>query len=353
VITALLAFSAPTLAQVATPAPATIAGRLLSTEGSPVVGVRVVALETAYPRLNIAGQTETDRTGRYRIENLPAGEYFIVADPFNIPSYYPGTGNRDDSSPVSATASAVLSGIDFKFVRSSGVLRVVRTRSVGQTRLAGVLVDTQGRGLPNFTVMLSSSDTDTRLWAVTDASGSFEFRSPTAGDFSMEVFAPVQEPYEDLRMPITLHADETVEQQIGIRQLGNFLQRPDLYGPGNLQERSRLLRRSGPGEPSFWRCQNLDSQARPEYSEALRAANVKGSVALQINLDPNGKLVRLRVASTNTNPELAHAAVNAVIQWRLTPLKWGYAFARNTVSCNGEGDVQEFQGTVTFDFPPA
>lgn len=142
VIAALFALSTATFAQIATPA--TIMGRLRSTEGSPVVGVRVVALETAYPRLNIASQTETDRTGRYRLENLPAGEYFIVADPFNIPSYYPGTGNRDDSSPVSVTAGAVLSGIDFTFVRSSGVLRVVRTRSPGQTRLSGVLCDTKG-----------------------------------------------------------------------------------------------------------------------------------------------------------------------------------------------------------------
>ena len=197
------------------------------------------------------------------------------------------------------------------------------------------------------------SSTDARLWTVTDVSGSFEFLSVTAGEFSLETFAPVQEDFEDLRLPITLHADETLEQYIGVRRLGNFQQRPDLYGPGNLQERSRLLRQSGPGEPTFWRCQTLDSQARPDYSEAMRAANVMGSVALQINLDPGGKLVRLRVASSHTNPELARAAVNAVIQWRLTPLKWEYAFARNTVSCSGEGDSQEFQGTVSFDFPPA
>ena len=351
VITAMLAVSTASSAQLATPAPAVVAGRLLSTEGTPVAGVRVIALETAYPRLNIVGQAETDNDGRYRLENLPAGEYFIVADPFKIPSYYPGTGNRDESSPVSLIAGAVLSGVDFKFVRSSGVLRVARTRSPGQTGLSGVLRDTTGRALPNFTVLLSS--TDARRWTVTDVLGSFEFLSVTAGEFSLETFAPVQEDFEDLRLPITLHADETLEQYIGVRRLGNFQQRPDLYGPANLQERSRLLRQSGPGEPTFWRCQNLESQARPEYSEAMRAANVKGSVTLQINVDPNGNLFRLRVASSNTNPDLARAAVKAVSQWRLTPLKWRYAFSQNTVSCNGEGDLQQFQGTVSFDFPPA
>jgi TonB family protein len=342
-----------TAAQTTTTNSAVISGRLLSTEDAPVTGVRVVALETAYPRLNIAGQSETDKDGRYRLENLSPGEYFIVADPFRIPSYYPGTGNRDNSATVSVTPGAVLNGVDFRFVRSSGILRAVRTGARGQTRLSGILLDTQGRGLPDFTVMLSSSAANAKLWAVTDASGSFEFPSLTAGEFFLEALAPVQELHEDLRMPITLHTDEILEQEIGIRGLGNFQQRPDLYGPANPRERSESLRRNGPGAPTFWRCQDPNSQGQPEYSEALRAANVKGSVAVQVNIDPDGKLVRLRIASSDTNPDLARIAVQALSQWRFNPLKWRRDSSnRNTVSCNGEGEVEEFQGTVTFDFPP-
>jgi len=342
-----------TAAQTTTPNSAIISGRLLSTEDTPVTGVRVAALETAYPRLNIAGQSETDKDGRYRLENLPPGEYFIVADPFKIPSYYPGTGSRDDSSRIALSAGAVINGVDFKFVRSSGVLRVVRTRSLGTIRFSGVFLDTKGRGLPNFTVMLSRSDGDAKRWTVTDASGSFEFLSLTAGEFSMEALAPVQEVYEDVRMPITLQADESLEQQMGVRLLGNVQQRPDLYGPGNPRERFQSLRRSGLAERTFWNCQNPDSQVRPEYPEAMRAANVNGSVAVQVNVDPNGKLVRLRIASPDTSPDLARAAVKAVSQWSFTPLKLRRDSSnRNTVSCNGEGEVEEFQGTVTFDFSP-
>lgn len=343
-----------TAAQLTTPNSATVTGRLLSTEGTAMAGVRVVALETAYPRLNIGGQAETDEDGRYRLENLPAGEYFIVADPFKIPSYYPGTGNRDDSVPLSVAAGAVLNGMDFKLVRSSGILRVIRTRSPGETKFSGILRDPQGNALPNFTVMLFEADTDMRLWTVTDAAGAFQFPSLKAGEFSLEALAPVQELYEDVRIPITLHTDEALEQHIGVRGLGNSQQRPDLYGPGNPRERSASLRRNGPGAPTFWRCQNPDLQVQPEYGGALRAANAKGSVAVQINVDPNGRLTRLRIASPDTNPDLARAAVKAVSQWRFTPLKWAYdSPGRTTVSCTGEGDVQEFQGIVTFDFPPA
>jgi TonB family protein len=341
-------------AQVSTPGSAVISGRLLTTEGAPAAGVRVIALDTAYPRLNIVSQTETDRDGRYRLENVSAGEYFIVADPFKIPSYYPGTGNRDDSVPIAVTAGAVRYGVDFRSERISGILRVVRTPLPGETRFSGVLRDTQGKGLPNFTVALSSSRTDTKLWTVTDASGSFAFASLTAGEFLMEAFALVPEPYEDVRLPITLRANESLEEHVGVRQLGNFQQRPDLYGSGDPRSRAQSLGQRGPGAPTFWRCQNLSAQVQPEYSEALRAANAKGSVDVLVNVDPNGRLDGLRIASAGSNPDLAKAAVKAVSQWKFTPIKWRYvSLTQNIVGCNGEGDVQEFQGVVTFDFPPA
>ena len=339
-------------AQITTSKSAILTGRLLSTNGPPAAGVRVIALETAYPRLNIGSQAETDQDGRYRLESLGAGEYFIVADPFKIPSYYPGTGNRDDATRVSVTAGAAINGVDFAFVRSSGILRAERARSP-DTRFLGVLQDTDGHGLPNFTLVLSNPSTKETLWTVTDAAGAFRFLSLSAGEFSMEAFGPVQELYEDLQIPITLQAGESLHQQMGVRRLGSFQDRPDLYGPGDPRERLRSLRQNGPGAPSFWRCQNPDSQVQPEYLEALRAAGVKASVVVQVNVDTNGKLIRLRIASPDTNPELARAAVRAVSQWRFTPLKWRYVSATQTfVSCDGEGDVQVFQGTVAFDFPP-
>src|SRR5262245_54474091 len=153
--------------------PGVLTGRLTSSEGQPVTGVRIIALDTSYPRMNIASQAETDRDGRYRLENVPAGEYFIVADQFNNPSYYPGTGNRDHSRPVSVTAGVSINGLDFKFVRNSGILRVARTPSTGAARFSGVLRDTKRKGIPNIAVSLSDPATNARFWTVTNASGSF------------------------------------------------------------------------------------------------------------------------------------------------------------------------------------
>src|SRR4029078_960535 len=162
----------------------------------------------------------------------PAGDYFIVADPLKIPSYFPGTGSRDESTPVSVKAGDVINGRAFRFVRNSGILGTTRTRSSGESRLSGVVRDTQGRGIPNFTVKLSGFDKDDRRWTVTDASGHFAFTALRPGEFSLDVLTPIIEDlYEDLRVPITLHPQENLDQQLGVRRFGNFEQRPDLYAP--------------------------------------------------------------------------------------------------------------------------
>jgi hypothetical protein len=66
-----------------------------------------------------------------------------------------------------------------------------------------------------------------------------------------------------------------------------------------------------------------------------------------------GWTFRLRVATPDANPDLALAAVKTVSQWKLTPLRFRSEFLTRYVSCNGEGDVQDFQGTITFDSPSA
>jgi hypothetical protein len=96
--------------------PAVLSGRLTTPQGDPLAGMRIIALSTAYPRLDISSQAETESNGRFRLENVPPGEYFIVADPFNYPSYFPGTGNRDDSRRVEVSAGAAISNLDFAFV---------------------------------------------------------------------------------------------------------------------------------------------------------------------------------------------------------------------------------------------
>ena len=63
--------------------PGTVTGRLLSTRGRPEAGVRIAAVPAADAEKGgaaaLLGISLTDEDGRYRLENIPPGRYFIFA----------------------------------------------------------------------------------------------------------------------------------------------------------------------------------------------------------------------------------------------------------------------------------
>jgi hypothetical protein len=83
------------------------------------VGVRVSAL--AQPEAvtelreasSLAGIAETDASGRFRLENIPPGRYYIVAGRIDLPTYYPGVVNANDARVIQVTADLTVPGIDF------------------------------------------------------------------------------------------------------------------------------------------------------------------------------------------------------------------------------------------------
>ena len=108
-ITLVLAASAPHVfaqgpaAAADRPGTAVITGQLKTVDGRPADAVRVSALQAPPPtvRPGIDGiqyylapppirTVMTDRDGRYRINNLPPGRYFVAAGVQGQDSYYPG-----------------------------------------------------------------------------------------------------------------------------------------------------------------------------------------------------------------------------------------------------------------------
>jgi hypothetical protein len=98
----------------------TISGRIVSADGSPVVQKRVVAqavLERADIALGasmLAGLSQTDNDGRFRLENIPPGRYYIVLDPLDMPSYYPGVTKPERATVVTVVDASAIEGMDFK-----------------------------------------------------------------------------------------------------------------------------------------------------------------------------------------------------------------------------------------------
>jgi len=123
--------------QAVTPVPGAgvISGQLRGVNGQSVVGVRVGAMALSPGNVPVSSTsaivslTLTDNAGRYRLENVPPGQYYIIAGLVETPTYYPGVPSLSGATIVTVSPSGALTGIDFPIVISPGVTvkgRVVR-----------------------------------------------------------------------------------------------------------------------------------------------------------------------------------------------------------------------------------
>ena len=65
----------------------------------------------------LAALTQTDESGRYRLQDVPPGRYYIVAGRVDFPTYFPGGTNIADARSITVVAGGVVGDIDFVFSR--------------------------------------------------------------------------------------------------------------------------------------------------------------------------------------------------------------------------------------------
>jgi hypothetical protein len=103
----------------------TITGVIKTAAGAPATGVRVTAVARpeipadAIASVSFASLAETDENGRYRLENVPPGNYYVSAGRMDAPTFYPGTQEMSRGTAVSVKTSALISNIDFVLDESS------------------------------------------------------------------------------------------------------------------------------------------------------------------------------------------------------------------------------------------
>lgn len=110
------------LMQGVAPAKGGISGTLRGTDGSPAARVRVgvMAVPEAGRGLRGAGtlvsQVETDDAGRFQMEEVPPGRYYIVAGRLQEPTFYPGVRDIGSARTIQVLANATVRDIDFAVV---------------------------------------------------------------------------------------------------------------------------------------------------------------------------------------------------------------------------------------------
>ena len=96
----------------------TVSGIVRFADGKPVGGVRVAAMAVPDAEVEIRGASElvsisqTDASGRYRLEDVPPGRYFIVAGRIDVPTFYPAATDIAAARPVVITAGTAVDQID-------------------------------------------------------------------------------------------------------------------------------------------------------------------------------------------------------------------------------------------------
>lgn len=132
----------------------TIAGEIRRPDGTPAARVRVGALAVPVrsPDTNgirvLTRFTETDESGRYRLENVPAGRYHIVAGTIAYPMYYPGTFSLADAGEITVASGTNVAGLNFNFPRIETQVSEFLPGPHGS--ISGRIVTEDGRRWPLF-----------------------------------------------------------------------------------------------------------------------------------------------------------------------------------------------------------
>jgi hypothetical protein len=78
---------------------------------------------------SLSALAQTDEQGRYRLEGIPVGRYYIAAGRVDLPTFYPGTSDLTKARVFSVTPGGAVSGIDFVMLDTS--VRVIPANGPG------------------------------------------------------------------------------------------------------------------------------------------------------------------------------------------------------------------------------
>src|SRR5688572_3152937 len=157
----------------------TVSGEIRNREGQLAVGVRVSAM--AVPEAGVPANSgtalvsigTTDNQGRYKLENILPGRYYITAGFVDLPTYYPGVSAVSGATVVNVLSGTPITGINFAVTNALGVTVSGRVRrATGTGGVGGQPIGMFGGSPPAHQ-------------ATTAADGSFQFQRVLPGTYQL------------------------------------------------------------------------------------------------------------------------------------------------------------------------
>src|SRR5436190_18181310 len=96
-----------------------INGRIQAQDGTPAADIRVTAMAACSG--DLIAFTLIDNAGRYKIDDIPPGRYWIAAGLIGSFTYLPGTSDENKATTVSVAAGSVMENLNFKLAMAAGV----------------------------------------------------------------------------------------------------------------------------------------------------------------------------------------------------------------------------------------
>jgi TonB family protein len=205
------------------------------------------------------------------------------------------------------------------------------------SKFSGTVVDQTNGFLPNTTLSLTNRESQARNEVRTDRTGHFEFLGLPDGEYTLEV---TQLGFAPLTRAVTIagrDVDLDFELQIGslqetIRIVGGG-DRPSTGSPRETPEmtqqrrqkaelmRRRVAERCGSGGAGAMGGNIMQPMkildVKPRYPEHLKDAQIGGVVTMEGVIGTDGTMREVRVLKS-PDPDLEHAAVEAVRQWEFS-----------------------------------